>query len=128
MSISDKDRKQLWAKSGNRCAICKEELFHANETGVGINIGEECHIISSTPGGPRYDANYGKYDTYQNLILLCCKHHKEIDDKNNIVNYPPQKLHDIKLQHEEWVSERLDIASKKKEKDWNAIFRALDLT
>ena len=27
MGILDKDRKRLWAKSGNRCAICKHELF-----------------------------------------------------------------------------------------------------
>lgn len=128
MSISDKDRKQLWAKSGNRCAICKEELFHPNDDGVDYNIGEECHIISSTPGGPRYDANYGKYDTYQNLILLCCKHHKEIDDKNNVALYSPQRLHDIKLQHEEWVRERLNKVPKKNDKDWGAIFHALDLT
>ena len=29
MSISDKERKELWAKSGNRCAICKAELFQS---------------------------------------------------------------------------------------------------
>lgn len=29
MSISDKVRKELWAKSGNRCAICKAELFQS---------------------------------------------------------------------------------------------------
>ena len=27
MSISDKVRKDLWAKSGNRCAICRKEFF-----------------------------------------------------------------------------------------------------
>lgn len=28
MSISNKTRKELWAKSGNRCAICKKKLVN----------------------------------------------------------------------------------------------------
>lgn len=128
MNLSDKDRKQLWAKSGNRCAICKTELFHSNEEGNDFNIGEECHIISSTPNGPRHIPNYGQYDSYENLILLCCVHHKEIDDKKNVAIYPADKLYRIKEQHEAWVRDTLENNGKKKEKDWNAIFRALDLT
>lgn len=31
MSISDKVRKELWAKSGNRCAICKAELSQSGD-------------------------------------------------------------------------------------------------
>ena len=108
--------------------ICKDLLFRSNEIGVDYNIGEECYIISSTPGGPRYDANYVKYDTYQNFILLCSKHHKEIDDKNNVALYPSQKMQDIKLQHEEWVIERLNKSPKKKNTDWDTILHKLDLT
>ena len=48
MAITSKTRKELWAKSGNRCAICKKELVHqiSQEDGSFI-IGDECHIISS---------------------------------------------------------------------------------
>ena len=28
MAITSKTRKELWAKSGNRCAICKKELVN----------------------------------------------------------------------------------------------------
>ena len=107
MSILDKDRKHLWAKSGNRCAICRQELFLSNINKEDFNVGEECHIVSSQINGPRYINNYQNYDSYNNLILLCRNHHKEIDDKSNISIYSIEKLHQIKDQHEKWVRESL---------------------
>ena len=127
MNIKEKERKQLWAKSGNRCAICKKELFHSNEDGTDFNIGEECHIISRMPNGPRHIPNMNNYDTYDNLILLCCEHHKEIDDNNNIALYPPQRLRQIKEEHEKWVRESLGKKKQRKEKDWDVILKKLDL-
>lgn len=107
MGILDKDRKHLWAKSGNRCAICRHELFISNRNKEDFNVGEECHIVSSQLNGPRHVDNYQDYDSYDNLILLCRNHHKEIDDKCNISIYTKEKLHQIKDRHEKWVSESL---------------------
>ncbi len=107
MSILDKDRKHLWAKSGNRCAICRQELFHSNKNNEDFNIGEECHIVSSQLNGPRHIDYYQDYDSYANLILLCRNHHKEIDDQSNISIYTKEKLHQIKDKHEKWVSDSL---------------------
>lgn len=45
MGVLDKDRKHLWAKSGNRCAICKHELFLSNKNNEDFNIGEECTLL-----------------------------------------------------------------------------------
>ena len=59
MAISDKTRKKLWAKSGNRCSICKTDLFSNKEKAEDLNIGEECHIISSKPKGPRHKISLG---------------------------------------------------------------------
>lgn len=106
MSISDKVRKDLWAKSGNRCAICRKELFSCIDK-ADFNIGEECHIVSSQPNGPRHIDNYGDYDSYENIILLCRNHHKEIDDSANLNIYSVEKLIDIKKQHEKWVNRSL---------------------
>src|SRR4030042_679801 len=112
MSISERDRKLLWGRSANRCAICKKELSisksHLDDESV---IGEECHIISKKEKGPRYrsDFNFNEVDTYHNLILLCRNHHKIIDDKVN--EYSEEVLKKIKTQHEQWVNENL--ASKK---------------
>lgn len=127
MSISDKVRKQLWASSGSKCAICKEELFPVNADGKTFNIGEECHIISKTPNGPRHIPNYGDYDSYENLLLLCPKHHKEIDDSSNVAQYPVQYLRQIKSEHENWVRERLKPKKENSDKEWKEILKKLDL-
>lgn len=102
MSVSKKDSKRLWAKSGNRCAICKNELIVSNGGGEDLIIGEECHIVSSKPNGPRYEKGLLNYDKYENLILLCCNHHKEIDDPLNIEKYSKYELYKIKENHELW--------------------------
>lgn len=43
----------------------------------------------------------GEWDSYDNLILLCANHHREVDD--NIDKYTVGELHTIKSRHEEWV-------------------------
>ncbi len=107
MAISDKDRKRLWAKSGNRCAICRQELIMTNDNQSDFNIGEECHIVSSKPSGPRHESGWENYDVYENLILLCRNHHKTIDDISNILLFPKESLIKIKSKHEAWVKEEL---------------------
>lgn len=106
MSISDKVRKELWSKSGNKCAICHIDLF-SDGLDDSYNIGEECHIISERPNGPRHLNGINDYDTYNNLILLCRNHHKEIDDPVNIKKYSIEFLHEIKNKHNKWVRQRL---------------------
>ena len=113
MSISDKTRKKLWAKSGNRCAICKSELFSKEKSGESLNIGEECHIISKKEKGPRYVGGLTDYDEYGNLILLCRNHHKEIDTL--IESFPEEVLRYMKLNHENWVKSSLDSSIEESE-------------
>jgi len=110
MAISEKTRKRIWAKSGNRCAISKIELISdpTKECDESI-IGEECHICARTPGGPRYDSRLSgaEVDGYDNLILLSCNYHKVVDD--NPKYYTPERLRNIKNSHEEWVRSTLDF-------------------
>ena len=108
MSISDKVRKELWAKSGNRCAICKAELFQSFD-GNSFSIGEECHIVSSQNEGPRHVDNYGDFDVFDNLILLCRNHHKIIDDAANLPRFTIEELSRIKKDHEDWVNQNLSV-------------------
>ena len=108
MSISDKTRKVLWGRSGNRCAICKHELvIGATDEDDESLVGEECHILSSRPNGPRHDPSNPKekLDLYENLILLCRIHHKMVDDQEE--TYTTDILRQMKSNHEVWVSERL---------------------
>jgi len=101
MAISDKTRKFLWAKSGNRCAICKTELITGKYDSEEFNVGEECHIISSKKNGPRHLPNLQDYNNYENLLLLCRNHHKEIDEL--VDTYSEEILRYMKVNHENWV-------------------------
>jgi len=115
MAITDKTRKMLWGRSGNRCAICKHELVvSATASDDESIVGDECHIISSRSTGPRYDDSFPseKLDTYQNLILLCRVHHKMVDDQDE--SYTADILRQMKVNHEMWVSHRLMDTPKTK--------------
>ena len=108
MSISDKTRKILWARSGNQCAICKRELVvDATLRDDDSVVAEECHIISAREQGPRHDPTYPreKLDSYENLILLCRVHHKMVDDQQD--TYTTDILWQIKSNHEVSVAEKL---------------------
>ena len=107
MAIKDKDLKELWGKSGDRCAICNVKL-HQQGDEENYNIGEICHIISKKKNGPRHIDDYKDYDTYDNLILLCKIHHKEIDDPANIAKYSKEELLRIKAYHEKLVDSLLN--------------------
>ncbi|MDD9197586.1 HNH endonuclease signature motif containing protein, partial [Aliivibrio sp. S3MY1] len=111
MSISNKVRKKLWAKSGNRCAICKTELFSKEDAKESLNIGEECHIISSAEKGPRHKSGIHNYDTYENLVLLCRNHHIEVDTLTD--TYPEELLMYMKVNHENWVTNSLEESISK---------------
>lgn len=108
MEITDKTRKILWARSGNRCAICRHELTMKIVPNAELSIiGEECHIISSKSNGPRYEklSTIDQYDRIDNLILLCRNHHKLIDDKVEV--YSVNVVRDIKAKHENWVEQTI---------------------
>ncbi|KAA3614001.1 MAG: HNH endonuclease [Calditrichaeota bacterium] len=114
MPITDKTRKLLWGRSGNRCAICQKELIVDATKGDDESIvGEECHIISKKKNGPRYKPqDEDSYiDSYENLILLCRIHHKQIDDQQS--EYTEDKIKDIKSKHEIWVKESLETGTIK---------------
>jgi len=110
MSISEHDRKILWAKAGNRCSyryegiVCDEELVISKGEKQTL-VGEECHIISKKAVDKRYIAEFPNRDSYDNLILMCRKHHKVIDD--NQEEYTIDALQSMKRGHEESVKERL---------------------
>lgn len=73
-------------------------------------VGEECHIISGKPGGPRSEPSFpdSEIDGYPNLLLLCRVHHKLVDDQAE--TYTAELLRQLKQNHETWVSESLDLA------------------
>ncbi|MCV2402287.1 HNH endonuclease [Marinomonas sp. C2222] len=108
--ISEKNRKILWGKSGNKCAICWHTLvLESNDFDSESVVGEECHIVSGAKNGPRSSSDFpsGKIDDVSNLILLCRVHHKQIDDQ--IGTYTAELLRAIKATHEAKVERKLKL-------------------
>jgi len=110
--MNNKTRKLLWGRSGSRCAFCRSELImDATPQDNESVVGEECHIISGKPNGPRYNPEFpiDKMDSYPNLILLCRIHHKIIDDQSE--TFTTDILRQLKANHERWVVETLELAT-----------------
>jgi hypothetical protein len=101
----DSDRKRLWGRAGSRCAICNVELTTLD--GHDVIVGDEAHIRSKKPDGPRHDSAYPMelVDGYTNLILVCKAHHKLIDDNCEV--FPADLLDKVKANHEARVGRAL---------------------
>lgn len=99
MAITSKTRKILWIKAGGRCSYCRQQLVIDALDGDDAPsvFGEECHIVAQSPGGPRA-ADIPDVDSHENLILLCRKHHKQVDDQRS--HFTPERLRAIKREHE----------------------------
>lgn len=87
--------------SGNVCAFpgCQVPIVEA----AGTVTGEICHIKAQSPQGPRYDTKQTEEErhSYENLILLCRRHHKVVDTEADIYDVPALK--EIKAIHERIV-------------------------
>lgn len=106
MSISVRDRKLLWGRSGNQCAstgCLRMLLVVAEESGEDAVVSQEAHIVAKEPEGPRGDSPLSpqERDSYPNLILLCLAHHKIVDDDE--AHWTVGRLEEMKRQHEEHV-------------------------
>jgi hypothetical protein len=104
---SDPVIKRLFAVSSNRCAFpaCTESLIEGETV-----VGEVCHIKSARKGHPRYDSNQTETERngFDNLILLCRKHHKIVDTEVDC--YPPDLLTAMKKAHEADPKGRVTIS------------------
>jgi hypothetical protein len=112
MAINQKDIKLLWGRSANRCAICKIELAQDSSAhNAAFTLGEMAHVVGEKEGAARGNSILTTLERngYHNLILLCPNHHTIID--GNEKDWPIEKLHLIKSEHELWVRETLSSSS-----------------
>ncbi|MFI7339141.1 HNH endonuclease signature motif containing protein [Streptomyces sp. NPDC050085] len=103
MGVSEKTRKILWVQAGGRCAICKEQVITPGTDSDDPSVfGEEAHIIAQSMGGPRAGGLASELiNGHANLILLCSKDHKRVDDQPG--HFTVERLRQIKADHEAWV-------------------------
>lgn len=97
MSIPDKDTLHLFANSAGLCNFCKSPIVEEHFGGL-VNFGERAHIHGKRKGSARFIDKNADNNSYSNLILLCAKHHKLVDDHPN--DYPASALIKIKFDHE----------------------------
>lgn len=69
------------------------------------NYSNIAHIVAWERGGPRGDDPLprAKRNDIENLMLVCTKHHKTIDSKENVKDYPKEKLQQFKKWHEDRI-------------------------
>jgi hypothetical protein len=92
---SEKTIKRLFAMSGNLCAFpgCQLPIVES----AGTITGEICHIHAASRRGARFDASQTDAERhgYDNLLLLCRRHHKIVDDQYDV--YSADALRHIKM-------------------------------
>ncbi len=128
-TISTKTLRLLFAHSGNCCAFegCHLPIFEDD----GTLTGECCHIEAYSSTGPRYNERQTDEERngYDNLVLMCPRHHKIIDSHPE--QYTVEKLQSIKASHEDQYKaqklEATDIMLKQlqmdSEKYWSSLKR-----
>ena len=125
--MKKRDIHKLIADSGGRCNYpgCGEKVIFEYEDGTFVKVVEFCHIIGESSNGPRghpKNSELMKKDP-ENIILLCAKHHKIID--NNEREYTVDTLKQMKANHTQWVNERLDGL---KEAVWTLLIHSGNVT
>ncbi|MFE2412700.1 HNH endonuclease [Kitasatospora sp. NPDC059408] len=103
MAVSEKTRKIIWGEAGGRCAICRVQVVTAGTDYDDPSVfGEEAHIVARSKGGPRAGLlDDASIDSHTNLVLLCSRHHKQIDDQPG--HFTVDRLREIKAQHAAWT-------------------------
>jgi hypothetical protein len=101
MAILDRDLKLLWGRAAGRCSICKTRVTEDKQTVAdAFPFGENAHIVSEKPNGPRGDEPIldSLRNSYLNLILLCPTCHTKIDKAPE--DYSVKNLQQLKADHE----------------------------
>ncbi len=98
---------KLWVQAGGRCEFngCNDYLLIDSLTLNKANYSNIGHIVAYSKGGPRGDnpLPLARRNDIKNLMLLCTKHHKMIDDKGLEKAYPAELLNQYKSEHEKRI-------------------------
>jgi len=103
---------KLWVLSGGRCEFpsCNELVWRDDLTLKEDNFAHMAHIVAASPSGPRGDEELSPelQTDYDNLMLVCLKHSKLIDGRNE-GDYTVEQLREYKTKHEERIRRQTSI-------------------
>lgn len=95
---------ELWTRAGGRCEFhgCNEYLLEDELTANKAKLADIAHIVARSVDGPRGDDSMPLSDrnNIENLMLACTKHHRMIDNKRLVKQYPKNLLIQYKQDHE----------------------------
>lgn len=114
--ISSRVQKILWTNAGGICSYpgCGKRLIEdETRTGDRSLVGDMCHIVAADPNGPRGDSSipFEERNSYDNLILLCKNHHKQVD------KHTVKVLREYKNRHEQMIQSQVTAAAKERAED-----------
>lgn len=100
-SIPERVRRALYVLSRGRCyaPVCTE-LVVVIEGEEAVFVGEVAHIVAATTDGPRGSESVPNREAFSNLLLLCGRHHKIVDNVHTRHRYPSAELRRWKKQRE----------------------------
>lgn len=115
LDVTPSTLRLLMFASGGYCAMepCENPALIQPSQGY---IGTVSHIVAAEDGGPRSDPSMSPYDkrAFDNLMLLCANHGREIDDSTfGETKFPIARLRQIKQAHERLVGDALAQALDK---------------
>jgi hypothetical protein len=114
-SVSNGDKVLLYALAAGRCSfrLCNDNIVEHHLTRDAGNYGEAAHIYAFSEDGPRGKApgRPDDPDTLENLILLCPKCHKLVDDNPDA--YPVADLREYRKIHEERIRRVANLAPER---------------
>ena len=112
--ISSGIQRRIWARSAGICQFrgCTEDLTRDDLTRAQFNAAYLAHIVADSPGGKRGDVILSPLlaQDFDNIMLLCDKHHRLIDTDPTAADYPRKLLVEMKRESEERIA-RLVTAS-----------------
>ena len=111
LKLSEQSKLILMGLCGGKCEFkgCNELVTKDLMTGEEGNYSNFAHIIARSSSGPRGNIEKSKklVDEISNVMVLCRKHHKEIDDYPE--KFTVEMLKDMKEKHEKYISELMKI-------------------
>lgn len=110
--IPEPIKLKLWVLSGGRCEFpgCNEYVWRDGLTLQEDNFAHMAHIIADSTDGPRGEdvLSPEMAKDFDNLMLVCTKHSKLIDGKNNS-DYTIKDLREYKKSHEDRIRRQTDL-------------------
>jgi|GEM_PF-1545463 len=95
---------QVYAASAGRCSYygCNDYILNEPLTRQRAILGNIAHIVGESSDGPRGNSSLPLIERskFDNLMLMCTKHHNFIDKKENWSKYPISILKKWKIEHE----------------------------